>query len=102
MNFFDDLDRGCSGKIVMAVLEAVILLLVDAPMTCCLALDSRLVTASVMEAKRNVFEEAGVTGYDFMEKIVQVPFCIPDIDETNKLSYVLKLFCIVNWIHLYC
>ena len=61
--FVDDLDR-CDGKTVMDVLEAVILLLVDAPVTFWLALDTRLVVASIEEAKEGLLEKAGVSGYE--------------------------------------
>ena len=42
----DDLDR-CPKEAIVKVLEAVILLLVDAPITCWLAIDSRVVVASI-------------------------------------------------------
>jgi hypothetical protein len=44
--FVDDLDR-CQAKTIMTVLEAVILLLVDAPVTIFIAIDNRLVVASI-------------------------------------------------------
>ena len=42
----DDLDR-CPKDAIVKVLEAVILLLVDAPITCWLAIDSRVVVAAI-------------------------------------------------------
>ena len=42
----DDLDR-CPKEAIVKVLEAVILLLVDAPITCWLAIDSRVVVAAI-------------------------------------------------------
>lgn len=71
--FVDDLDR-CNSKTVVAVLEAVFLLLSESPISCYLAIDSRLVVASIDE-HYTVHDRAEVTGYDFLEKIVQLPFC---------------------------
>ncbi len=42
----NDLDR-CSSETIMDVLKVVILFLVDAPVTCWLAIDSRLVVVSI-------------------------------------------------------
>ena len=42
----DDLDR-CPKDAIVKVLEAVILLLVNAPITCWLAIDSRVVVAAI-------------------------------------------------------
>jgi len=42
----DDLDR-CPKESIVKVLEAVILLLVNAPITCWLAIDSRVVVAAI-------------------------------------------------------
>eukprot|EP01083_Nonionella_stella_P153453 493058_1 len=89
--FVDDLDR-CDGDTVMSVLEAVILLLVDAPVTCWLALDTRLVVAAIEDAKKGILDAAGVSGYDYMEKIIELPFCIPDLDYEQKKTFVSRLF----------
>jgi hypothetical protein len=89
--FVDDLDR-CEGNTVMSVLEAVILLLVDAPVTCWLALDTRLVVAAIEDAKKGILDVAGVSGYDYMEKIIELPFCIPDLDYEKKKTFVSRLF----------
>ena len=70
--FIDDLDR-CPKKIVVNVLQSVILLLVEAPITCWLAIDSRVVATSVEDHYGEVFSKAGISGYEFLEKIVQLP-----------------------------
>lgn len=62
--FVDDLDR-CNSKTVVSVLEAVFLLL---------AIDTRLVVASIDE-HYTFHDRAGINGYDFLEKIVLLPFC---------------------------
>jgi hypothetical protein len=48
----------------METLEAIILLLADAPVLCWLAIDSRLVEASIEERNKNMMEAAGVSGYN--------------------------------------
>ena len=71
--FIDDLDR-CPKDVVVKVLEAIILLLVEAPIsTCYLAIDSRVVATSIEDAYGTVFSKAGISGYEFLEKIVQLP-----------------------------
>ena len=93
--FVDDLDR-CSGDTVMETLDAIILLLADAPVLCWLALDSRLVEASI-EEQNNVLEVAGVTsGYDYMEKMIQLPFFIPDLDNPRKRNFYPGCFSMGN------
>lgn len=70
--FIDDLDR-CPKHVVVSVLEAVILLLVEAPITCWLAIDSRVVATSIEDHYGTIFSRAGISGYEFLEKIVQLP-----------------------------
>lgn len=70
--FIDDLDR-CPKDVVVKVLEAIILLLAEAPITCWLAIDSRVVATSIEDAYGTVFSKAGISGYEFLEKIIQLP-----------------------------
>jgi len=88
--FVDDLDR-CDAKTVVDVLQAVQLLM-DKCVTCWIALDTRIVTSSINEVFSKVFEQAGVDGYDFLEKIIQVPFCIPNMTTKKKLN-LMNLLC---------
>jgi len=87
--FVDDLDR-CDAQTVVDVLQAVQLLLKKC-VTCWIALDTRIVTSSINEVFSNVFEHAGVDGYDYLEKIIQVPFCIPNMSTNKKLSHMKSL-----------
>jgi hypothetical protein len=66
-------------------------LLVDAPITCWLAIDSRLVVASIEDHFGDRFSKAGLDGYQWLEKIVQLPFCIPDLDTPVKNNFLQKL-----------
>ncbi|GFH56940.1 hypothetical protein CTEN210_13416 [Chaetoceros tenuissimus] len=88
--FVDDLDR-CNSQTVVSVLEAVFLLLSESPITCYLAIDTRLVVASIDE-HYTVHDRAGINGYDFLEKIVQLPFCIPDLSDSKKVKFMEHLF----------
>ncbi len=89
--FVDDLDR-CQAKTIMTVLEAVILLLVDAPVTIFIAIDSRIVVASIEEHMGPKFKDEGLDGYKFLDKILQIPFCIPDLNRQCKDNYLTKIF----------
>ena len=86
----DDLDR-CPKGVVVRVLEAIILLLVEAPITCWLAIDSRVVATSIEDAYGTVFSKAGISGYEFLEKIVQLPFCLPNLPDDKKLGFLNKI-----------
>jgi len=82
----DDLDR-TGTEITMAVLQAVILFLVDGPITCWLPVDSRIVTASIESHFKGVFDNAGMSGHEYLNKIIQLPFALPNLDDKVKVSY---------------
>ena len=88
--FVDDLDR-CPKNTIMKVLESVILLLADSPITCYLAIDTRLIVASIDEYYGSIFTNAGLDGYKFLEKIIQIPFSLPDIESVHKKDFLMKL-----------
>lgn len=90
--FLDDLDR-CQPSTIVDVLEAVMLLiLVDAPITIWLPIDSRVVVASIEKHYGNQFLQDGLDGYKFLNKIIQLSFCIPDLDSIRKVNYMKKIF----------
>jgi hypothetical protein len=66
--FIDDLDR-CPELIVVSVLEAIILLLVDGPFTCWMAIDSRIVVQCIEAVKKDVYNDAGISGHEFLDKV---------------------------------
>ena len=88
--FVDDLDR-CPEHIVVKVLDAVILLLVDGPITCWMAIDSRIVVECIKATKKDVYSNAEIHGHEFLDKIVQLPFCLPDLSDEHKKSYLSKM-----------
>ena len=88
--FIDDLDR-CDKSTVMKVLQASILLLVDAPITCWMAIDTRCVVTSTNDHFGVGFQNVGIDGYRYLEKIIQLPFCLPDLSTEAKKNYMLKM-----------
>lgn len=75
----------------MKVLQASILLLVDAPITCWMAIDTRCVVTSINDHFGVGFQNAGIDGYRYLEKIIQLPFCLPDLSTEAKKNYMLKM-----------
>jgi KAP family P-loop domain len=72
----DDLDR-CEPSKIVEMLQAVKLLLDFETFVVCLAIDSRIVTRALEKHYEGLLGEAGVSGYDYLDKIVQIPFRIP-------------------------
>ncbi len=83
--FVDDLDR-CSPEKAVEVLEAIKLLLDFRRFIVCLGIDARIITHAIEEHYGKVFAAAGVTGYEYLQKIVQIPFNIPEpsFDEVRR------------------
>jgi hypothetical protein len=73
----DDLDR-CEPDKLIPVLQAVNLLLDRKSFIVCLGVDARIVTAAVDKHYRQLLGRAGVSGYEYLDKIVQIPFRIPE------------------------
>jgi hypothetical protein len=84
--FVDDLDR-CTGGKNVKVLEAMQLILsvTGAPVIAFLAIDSRIVVSSIEESFGQVFRTAYISGWEYLDKIVQLPFYIPS-PATNKVK----------------
>ena len=38
-----------------------------------------------------VFLSTGISGFEYLEKIVQLPFCLPNIEERKKRAYLSKM-----------
>jgi hypothetical protein len=72
----DDLDR-CDPDKAVEVLQAINLLLNFEVFVICLGIDARVITAAVEAHYKRLLGPAGATGYEYLEKIVQIPFRIP-------------------------
>ena len=42
---------------------------------------------SIEQHYGTVFTDAGISGYEFLDKIVQLPFCLPNLELRKKRSY---------------
>ena len=62
-----------------SVVDAVNLLLSDphSPFVCILAIDSRIAIKSIENELGESMLRAGVTGYEYLQKIINLPFCPP-------------------------
>ena len=52
----------------------------------------RIVVASIEDRFRGVLDAASVSGYAYLEKFIQLPFCIPDISFVKKAFFMERLF----------
>ena len=73
----DDLDRCEPGKAV-EVLQAVNLLLNFPSFVVCLGIDAHVVTAAIEAHYEGLLQAAGASGYEYLDKIIQIPFRIPE------------------------
>ncbi len=88
--FIDDLDR-CDPEKAVEVLEAIKLLLDFDRFIVFLALDARIITQAIEEHYGQVLTEAEITGYEYLDKIVQIPFSIPEPPPNELRKYVGSL-----------
>lgn len=95
--FIDDLDR-CTHDKAVQVLNAVKLLLSssNSRFYTFLAIDPRLVVKAIESTYRETIIAAGITGYEFIDKIVQIPFVIPKQDNNDKQNFVKSLLNEIN------
>ena len=92
--FVDDLDR-CDPKNVMEVLRSLVLLVENMPFIVLLAVDPRVVVTAIEGVNDNFFISAGVSGYEFLDKIVNIPFSILTLVKEEK-SKLCKGFLVEN------
>ena len=79
----DDLDR-CPGSKVMEVLQSLVLLTEGTPFVVFLAIDQRVVVAAIENSGGGIYSDAGINGNEYLDKIVQIPFVIPQLADTEK------------------
>lgn len=85
----DDLDR-CEPDKAVEVLQAINLLLTFESFIVCLGIDARVITRAIERHYRDLLAEAGASGYEYLEKIVQIPFRIPDPSDDDVMLFLLK------------
>ena len=87
--FIDDLDR-CSPDKIVAMLDATMLLLsnLDYPFLTFIAIDPRLIVKSIEMIYENAFKKNCITGFEYLDKLIQIPFNIPIASPKTKDSIV--------------
>jgi putative methionine-R-sulfoxide reductase with GAF domain len=88
--FIDDLDR-CKPERAIEVLEAIHLLLDEGVFFVFLAIDVRVITSFIEGAYGKNFGRAGISGYKYLDKIVQIPFSIPPARTEQMRNYLNSL-----------
>jgi KAP family P-loop domain len=83
----DDLDR-CEPEKIIEVLQAINLLLNFKSYIVCLGIDARLVTRAIERHYNGLLEEAHASGYEYLDKIVRIPFRIPRPGEHEVQSFL--------------
>jgi tyrosinase len=73
----DDLDR-CEASKAVEVLQAINLLLNFPSFVVCIGVDARILTEAIETHYRGLLGDAGASGYEYLDKIIQIPFRIPD------------------------
>ncbi len=88
----DDLDR-CEPEKAVQMLQAIKLLLNFERFVVVMGIDARIITRAVEEHYKGVLGAAGASGYEYLDKIVQIPFRIPEpnyLDIENFLALQLS------------
>jgi hypothetical protein len=83
----DDLDR-CEPAKAVEVLQAVNLLLNFPSFIICLGIDARIITAAVEKHYEGLLGVAGASGYEYLDKIVQIPFRIPEPNPGEITAFI--------------
>ncbi|XP_051900275.1 NTPase KAP family P-loop domain-containing protein 1 [Pristis pectinata] len=84
------LDR-CTPDKIVGVLDAMNILLSDpdAPFISILAVDPSIIVACV--EKSNSLKGIAENGYEFLNRIVSLPFSVPQMDTQTKLKYLQRI-----------
>jgi hypothetical protein len=83
----DDLDR-CEPEKAVEVLQAINLLLNFESFIVCIGIDARIVTAAIQKHYEDLLGEVKTSGYEYLEKIVQIPFRMPQPDVEQIKSFI--------------
>ncbi len=72
----DDLDR-CEPNKAVEMLQTINLLLDFRSFIIFLGIDARIITSAIEKHYQGLLGEAGASGYEYLDKIIQIPFRIP-------------------------
>ena len=92
--FIDDLDR-CLPDDAIRVLETIKLYLEAEGCVFVVGIDSQIVEKGIRMRYRDYVasgEPCPISGADYLEKLVQVPFHLPPIDSDKLISYITDLY----------
>lgn len=85
----DDLDR-CEPQKTVEVLQAIKLLLNFDSFIVCLGIDVRIVTLAIEKHYEGLLGKAGASGYEYLDKIIQIPFQIPTPTTEEVKNFLTK------------
>jgi len=85
----DDLDR-CEPNKAVEVLQAINLLLDFKSFIICLGIDARVITQAIETHYGNLLVNAEISGYEYLEKIVQIPFKIPEPSKGDIAYFIAQ------------
>jgi hypothetical protein len=85
----DDLDR-CEPNKAVEVLQAIKLLLNFNKYIICLGIDARVITRAIEKYYEDLLGPAGASGYEYLDKIIQIPFRIPTPNPDEIREFINK------------
>lgn len=83
----DDLDR-CEPEKAVEMLQAVKLLLNFDSFIVILGIDARIITQAIEKHYEGLLGSVGASGYEYLDKIIQIPFCIPNPSENEVRKFI--------------
>jgi hypothetical protein len=92
----DDLDR-CAAEKIVSTLEAIKLLLNFKIFIVFLAVDSSVIARAIEKQYKEIYTEAGRSGYFYLDKIIQIPFRIPEPKKEQVNEYLDALLGAANY-----
>lgn len=85
----DDLDR-CEPEKAVEMLQAIKLLLNFDSFIVMLGIDARVITRAIEKHYEGLLGPAGASGYEYLDKIIQIPFRIPEPTENEIRAFIEK------------
>jgi Cdc6-like AAA superfamily ATPase len=85
----DDLDR-CEPDKAVEVLQSINLLLNFDSFIVCIGIDARVITGAVEKHYQDLLGPAGISGYEYLDKIIQIPFRIPEPSEDDLEDFLAQ------------
>jgi Cdc6-like AAA superfamily ATPase len=83
----DDLDR-CEPEKAVEMLQAINLLLNFESFIVVMGIDARIVTRAIEKHYTHLLGPAGASGYEYLDKIVQIPFRIPNSEPDTIRTFL--------------